>query len=233
MNEWVSAEDRLASDADIAACVTLDGPLAPEPGLRYVIGLDIGLKHDRTVAAVCHGETRRNVDDEITGTKVVLDRMNTGGRADPVQLATVEEWLVAAASNYRGATVRLDPWQAIGLLQRLRPRGVQVGVHLQRQQRRTSRLDAAPAAPQPPAGAPRRQRTARRARQRPAARDNPGVVRIDHDLDQHDDRAIALALAASKLLDRPPSSDEAFIGWDLATTSDDVGYGTPGYGSVL
>jgi phage terminase large subunit-like protein len=59
LNEWISAEDRLASDEDIAACVVLDGPLAPEVGKQYVIGLDVGLKHDRTVAAVCHGETVR------------------------------------------------------------------------------------------------------------------------------------------------------------------------------
>jgi hypothetical protein len=45
----------------------------------------------------------------------------------------------------------------------------------------------------------------------------PGVVRIDHDPDRHDDRAIALALAASKLLDRPPTSGEASIGWDPGT----------------
>jgi len=32
---------------------------------------------------------------------------------------------------------------------------------------------------------------------------SPGVVRMDHDSDQHDDRAIALVLAASKLIERP------------------------------
>ena len=35
-----------------------------------------------------------------------------------------------------------------------------------------------------------------------------------HDEGQHDDRAIALALAASKLLDRPPSLGDADLHWE-------------------
>lgn len=31
----------------------------------------------------------------------------------------------------------------------------------------------------------------------------PGVYRLDHDTDQHDDRAIALGIAADELLRRP------------------------------
>jgi hypothetical protein len=34
---------------------------------------------------------------------------------------------------------------------------------------------------------------------------SPGVLRMDHDPDKHDDRAIALALAAHRLLERTPS----------------------------
>ncbi len=45
-NEWVASEDRLASPDDLAACVTLAGPLPPEPGRQYVIGLDVGLKDE-------------------------------------------------------------------------------------------------------------------------------------------------------------------------------------------
>jgi phage terminase large subunit-like protein len=60
MNEWVSSEDRLASEDDLRACVVLDGPQPPEPGSRYVIGVDLGIKSDRTVAAICHSERRRS-----------------------------------------------------------------------------------------------------------------------------------------------------------------------------
>lgn len=56
LNEWTTAEDRLASVDDLRACVTLGGPLDPVARRRYAIGLDVGLKHDRTLAAICHVE---------------------------------------------------------------------------------------------------------------------------------------------------------------------------------
>jgi hypothetical protein len=67
-----------------------------------VIGLDLGLKGDRTVAAVCHAKRLRNERDETTGQTFVLDRMQawTGSRADPVQLQAVEEWLVEAGCRF-------------------------------------------------------------------------------------------------------------------------------------
>ncbi|MCU1451934.1 MAG: hypothetical protein JWN46_80 [Acidimicrobiales bacterium] len=55
-NVWMVADDRLTSMADLEACAVLDGPLLAEPGRQYVIGLDVGLKNDRTVATVCHAE---------------------------------------------------------------------------------------------------------------------------------------------------------------------------------
>jgi hypothetical protein len=40
---------------------------------------------------------------------------------------------------------------------------------------------------------------------------SPGVLRMDHDPSRHDDRAIALALAAHRLLERAPAG-EAGVG---------------------
>ena len=59
--------------------------------------------------------------------RIVLDRLHvlTGTPARPVQLADVEAVAHQAATDYR-APIRLDPWQAIGLAQRLRARGVAV-----------------------------------------------------------------------------------------------------------
>jgi hypothetical protein len=151
-----------------------------------------------------------------------------------VQLETVERWLVEAATNYRGATVRLDPWQAIGTLQRLRARGIRVEeftfsatsvgrlastLHLLLKNRQLA--------------LPPDEDLLDELRNVRLREPSPGLIRMDHDPDQHDDRAIALSLAASKLLDRPPTSGEAHIGWDPGTVDRDVGYGTPGYGAVL
>ena len=122
------AEDRLTTEADLLAAVTWTARSRPQPGQRYVIGLDIGLKRDRTVAAVCHAERVRDEWD------VTHDRHE--GRARPHGGLVGNEREPGAAFersrtgsprprlSYRGATVRLDPWQAIGSMQRLRRRGV-------------------------------------------------------------------------------------------------------------
>jgi hypothetical protein len=124
LNEWAASEDQLANEDDLAACVTLDGPLAPQPGIRYVIGLDVGDKHDRTVAAACHAEP-------IAGTgrrRVVLDRMEVwqGSRLRSVQLRHVEECAAGDRPSLQRARIRFDPYQAIGSMQRLKRAGIRV-----------------------------------------------------------------------------------------------------------
>ena len=141
---------------------------------------------------------------ETTGIRVVLDRMEVWARTSqrPVQLTDVEEWVAEAAHSYR-ATVRLDPWQAIGLMQRLRTRGVRceefafsatsVGrlastLHLLLRNHLLALPDDEELLDE-----------LAHVRLRETT---PGVVRMDHDPDQHDDHAIALALASSKLVER-------------------------------
>jgi phage terminase large subunit-like protein len=223
LNEWVEAEDRLTSRDDLAACVVLDGPLPPEPGRSYVISLDVGLKHDRTVAAVCHLEVERREWSERgeegwrqrstpVAATVCLDRMQSwqGRPGSPVELQRVEEWLAEATRTYRGARVVYDPFQAVGSMQRLRARGIQVEeftfssasvgrlastLHLLLRNRRLALPDE-----------PELLEELANVRLRETS---PGVLRMDHDPDKHDDRAIALALAAHRLLERAPSGDVA------------------------
>lgn len=206
LNIWTAAEDRLVDADDLAACVTLDGPLDREPGRRYVIGLDIGLKHDRTVLTVAHAEhdpTSRTTPGVLP--PVVLDRMHvlSGTRAHPVQLGDVEALAYEAATAY-GARIRLDPWQAVGLAQRLRQRGVQVEewtfsavsvghlamtLHLLLRERRLDLPDDADLLDELSNVRLRESR--------------PGVYRLDHDAGHHDDRAVSLGLAALALTERP------------------------------
>jgi phage terminase large subunit-like protein len=216
LNEWVEAEDRLTNRDDLAACVQLDGPLPVQRGKTYVIGLDVGLKRDRTVAAVCHLEVESRLTQERTdqgwrqrstaiGASVVLDRMQTwqGRPTAPVELREVEEWLAEASRTYASARVVYDPFQAVGSMQRLRNRGVQcdeftfssasVGrlastLHLLLRNRSLALPDD-----------PELLEELGNVRLRETS---PGVLRMDHDPDKHDDRAIALALAAHQLLDR-------------------------------
>jgi phage terminase large subunit-like protein len=199
-NVWTASEDRLTNLEDLRTCVTLDGPQEPVAGRKYVVGLDVGLKHDRTVAAVCHAE--RNGDK----TTVVLDRMFvwSGSRARAVQLSAVGDTLLLATRRYHGARVIFDPYQAADLTQRLKARGVSV-TEFTFSSASVGRLGSilhlllrnhALALPDDEALVDELANVRLRET-------SPGVLRIDHDPDQHDDRAIALALAAQHLVERP------------------------------
>jgi phage terminase large subunit-like protein len=221
LNEWVAAEDRLADPDDLRACVTLDGPLAAQPNVRYVIGLDLGVTADRTVAAVCHAEAttgyEHGVGEYVRGSVVLLDRLRVwaGSRAAPVKLAEVEEWVFTASESYNRAHVRLDPWQALGLAQRLRARGVVVeeftfsSSSVGRLASTLALLIRNRALRLPDDADLIDELAAVRLRET-----SPGVVRMDHDAGRKDDRAVSIALGASYLLDARPalSPDSAASG---------------------
>lgn len=212
MNVWTAAEDRLTTAEDLAACVVLDGPQDPQRGRNYVIGVDLGLKADRTVAAVCHAESWPTTWADqgrrpAVGQRVALARMAVwaGSRLRPVKLANVEEWLLQAVRHFAPAEIVMDPWQAVGMAQRLRDRGVRVH-EFTFSSASVGRLAST-----------LYQLLSNRALMLPDDRElldelanvrlretSPGVLRMDHDSGQHDDRAIALSLAATHLLSKPP-----------------------------
>ena len=141
-NRWVAAEDRLVNPEDLAACVTLDGPLDPRPGVQYRIGVDLGVKHDSTVVAVCHSEP---VGD---ARRVVLDRMltYTGRKLRPVSLDAVEAAVASAAKTYNRAHDHRRPvagGRYVPTVADARTHGR--GVHVQRQFGRPAGLDVASA----------------------------------------------------------------------------------------
>ncbi len=175
-NVWTSAEDSLTTAEDLAACVTLAGPREPEPGRRYVLGLDIGLKSDRTVAAVCHAEAMPRGQADGPTERIVLDRLAvwSGSRFSPVKLAEVEEWVEQAVRTYRGAELVVDPWQAVGLAAPDRSRRARPGVHVLVAIRGPPRQHLAQPLAQPRARAAGRPRAAGRAGQRSVAGDQPG-----------------------------------------------------------
>jgi hypothetical protein len=121
LNRWTAPEDRLSTRESVLACVGHEGPLEWEPGRRHVASIDLGLKRDRSVVAVCSTPTG--------GERVVrVDRLDVwrGTPARPVQLSDVEEHLVELHRHYPRLKLRGDPWQAAGLYQRLRAKGIPV-----------------------------------------------------------------------------------------------------------
>ncbi len=203
LNQWTSPEDRLTSVDALRECVTLDGPQPPKTGAKYVIGLDVGLTNDRTVATVCHADGPRG------GATVVLDRLEVwqGRRLAAVNLDAVESWVYEASRTYNRARVVFDPFSSVQLTQRLRGKGVacveftftaqsvgKLGLTLY-QLIREKRL----ALPDDEALLDE----LANVRLREAT---PGVVRLDHDAGRHDDRAVSLALAAHSLITASPGA---------------------------
>jgi phage terminase large subunit-like protein len=213
LNQWAAAEDRLTNLEDLRACVMFTGSLVPQSAHRYVMGIDLGIKHDRTVAAVCHKERVTDPDGFRHGYRLVLDHMEVwhGAPTRPVDLMAVEEWIGTTARRYK-AHVIVDPYQAIAMAQRLRSVGVTIDEFAFSQQS-VGRLAVT-------------LHTAIRDRRLALPDDaellnelanvrlretSPNVYRLDHDPDRHDDRAIALALCAVNLLENPGSSAEGWI----------------------
>ena len=173
-----------------------------------------GLKDDRTVITVCHAERRHT-----GGPLVVLGRIAVphGSRANPVQLSDIEALVKQTSATCGHARVRLDPWQAVGLAQRLRDHGVDVeewsltstpvgrlGATLH-----TLLRDHRLALPNDDEvlaefGTVRLRESA------------PGVYRLDHDSGQHDDRAVSLGVAALALVERTGSD------WGGATSASQI-----------
>ena len=200
LNRWTAAEDRLVRPENLRACVSLDGPQPARPGVEYVMGVDIGLRHDRTVISVCHAERD---EDDPRRRRVVLDRMIVfeGSRAREVQLVDVEATIVEAWRAYNRPRVLADIWQMASSKQRLERRGVRIDEFTFSPQN-VGRLAATLhlllrnqllALPDDEALIDELANVRLRET-------SPGVLRMQHDADRHDDRAIALALAAQALV---------------------------------
>jgi len=200
LNEWVAPEDRLTTVDDVRACVDHEGVLVPRSGVAYKIGVDLGVKHD-AVVMVAHGEGRG--DDR----RVIVDRVDAfvPRRDAPVDLAVVEEAIRHASRSYNRAGVLLDPWQGLLLARNLRASSVSVEEYAFTQQSvgrialtlygllRDRRI-----------GLPDDEELLDELAHVRLRESSPGVFRLDHDADRHDDRAVALALAAHSLTDRGP-----------------------------
>jgi phage terminase large subunit-like protein len=200
LNQWTQSEDRLVSAEDLEAACVLDGTQASRPGVRYVVTLDVGLTNDACVAVVAHAEAVS--EDPGAPRRVVVDRMRVwrGSKRKPVNLAEVEGWIEAASREYNHAHVHADPFQAVGLLQRLRSRGLQAAeftfsaqsvgrvanaLHLALRNRLILLPDNEDLRSE-----------LGRVRLRESS---PGAVRLDHDSGEHDDQAVAIAIAVSVL----------------------------------
>jgi len=222
LNQWSSADEALVRAEDLAACVAHDDALEPARGARYVVGLDVGLTRDRTAVAVLHTLHGRDNDGEP---RVVVDRVVRvqGTRARSVRLDDVEALVADVARRYNGARVIADPWQAVGLCQRLRARGLRI-----EEQPFTTSSNARMAAT-----------LFRLFRDRAIALPNDralldelarvqlvetstGTVRLNHAAGEHDDQAVAIGLAATQLLTQQKAASVADWGPGFIAANDSL-----------
>lgn len=96
-------------------------PVGPDPGCRYVLGIDVGVTHDRCAIALTHIDPRG---------KLVVDALRywSGSRAKPVDLPLVESVLEDLATRFK-APIHGDSWQFTLMGQRLQKRGLRVVTH--------------------------------------------------------------------------------------------------------
>ena len=145
-NEWVGQGVAFSED-DIN--LALDPEWSPQTKgastARYYLGLDIGLKKDRTAIVVCHKGSslpppeRSASSDYVFGHRqrewldaadkaentIYLDAVRTfqGSREQPVDLAAVEETIVQLHRAF-DCRILADPYQAQQMLQNLRAKHI-------------------------------------------------------------------------------------------------------------
>lgn len=118
LNEWTEAGGAFLTYEEVQDI--FDHALAPVfecRNGRHYLGLDVGLAHDATVAAVVH----READGTLR-----VDAIQTwqGAPEDRVNLASVQQWVADAWKRYSDLRIYVDPWQAVGMVQALQAKGI-------------------------------------------------------------------------------------------------------------
>jgi Phage Terminase len=216
MNEWSVADDAIADQADVDAACTLPGPLEPQAGVRYICTLDLGTRHDRTVAVIAHHAPTASPGG---GRHVIVDRMEvwTPKPLRQVKLDEVRSWLEYFTKMYNHAPLHYDPSQAYLMVEQLRLAGVGCYEFVFSQ---SSTADLATSMSQalrarritlPDDAELRKEILSVRLRET-----SPNVLRIDtRSSRQHDDRVIATAMACRILTGTRPGGPVLFTDEDI------------------
>jgi len=114
-NKWTAGSGSFISRAQLDRNIDPDWrpQVAGQPEERYFVGLDLGLRRDRTARAVLHFDRASD--------QVVLDdlRVWTPTSGHEIQIAEVEEDLEALDRRFGRPDFHLDPWQLVGSIQHL------------------------------------------------------------------------------------------------------------------
>ena len=224
---WSQAEDRAIAPEDYDHAAQTAFPYGKAPaGLlgggqrfrhphvahNYIITVDIGIKNDATVMCVAHKEPMEN-NPHLS--RLVIDHMERwlGSRKSHVQLEDVKKKIMELSGEYHGAKVYADPYQFAGGIQELNKRGVrseewpftttsvgQVATSLVQVFHNHSIFI-------PDYDDLKNELLSVRLRE-----NSPGVTRLDHDREKHDDQAVVIGMAAHLLVtNRSTGQSEIWI----------------------
>ncbi|MDZ4688505.1 MAG: terminase large subunit [Planctomycetaceae bacterium] len=114
LNEWTSGSGDAFREFDLRAIATLPGPLTgPERGWVYVIGLDIGLRHDSTALVVVGkhvGHVERRPHPVRTIREPIFRALVDAGLADDSEQATDDDELTIHPGSGRLKLAALRVW---------------------------------------------------------------------------------------------------------------------------
>lgn len=217
LNRWAESEDRAISPEDYEAAVQPSIPfgVAPagltggghrlrfaQPSVEYIITVDIGIKNDSTVLTVSHKEPI-NSSIERPIYRLIVDHLErwTGSKKHHVQIDDVKNKIINLSSEYNNARVYADPYQFAGGVQALNLQGV---VAIEWPFTATSVGQVATSLVQvfhnrqiyvPESYDLKEELLMVKLRE-----STPGVTRLFHDKDKHDDQAVAIGMAANLLI---------------------------------
>jgi phage terminase large subunit-like protein len=195
LGQWTDGDGAFITAADLARCPRHSGYRTTCSAGAHVLAIDLGLKRDRTAAAVMHRDRGRD--------QVVLDdlRVWQGSRDDPVLIAEVEDYMRRVVSDFSSVRFVIDPWQMQSTIQRFSGRQITEFSFGRDKARLTQNLYAlVHNGHLSLANDPELDQELLDVQIVEKAK---GYV-IDHEAGQHDDRVIAVGMGALELMTEPP-----------------------------
>ncbi len=203
-NRWAAPEDSAFRYEDVIACATLDGALAAQPNHRYVVTVDLGWRNDRTAVAVAHADG---------GMRLVVDRLEViqGTKEHEVDLTRIETMLETLAREY-DAPIYGDPAQFVSMRQRLQSRGLRVFDHVFSATSNTKlALLLLELVRANNLRIPNREELVSEFLNVRIVEKGPGLYRVDHAPDKHDDQVVAVGMAAMQLINTHTSNTQSYF----------------------
>lgn len=118
-NRWTSSETRFITEEMYEACLDREHqPILPNHPSQLYVGVDIGIKHDSSAVVAVMREQGKPA--------VALHRIWKPTSEETVRLEDIVEYLLELKRLYRVKAIVADPNQMLGVIQRLKEKGLPI-----------------------------------------------------------------------------------------------------------